>query len=203
MNANFRLSTEAHSLFNGGLNGHFEDLSLASRPSELVRQYGDLYSRIRVDALDALDKIGQLDDLSVLKEKILFSVVVVRGSYEIPITTSRTLPADLKKNVTLVGKTCREVAIVMFPFELNDHRSLKLNVNVISVIVFNIFNSYPFGEPNKRFMNSGARCDICSTFRIPTPIETSLIRSVITWRSKLRNTYARQQETLTFRWQLR
>lgn len=172
---------------------------MASRPSELVRQYGDLYSRIRVDALDALDKIGQLDDLSVLKEKILFSVVVVRGSYEIPIATSRTLPADLKKNVTLVGKTCREVAIVMFPFELNDHRSLKLNVNVISVIVFNIFNSYPFGEPNKRFMNSGARCDICSTFRIPTPIETSLIRSVITWRSKLRNTYARQQETLTFR----
>lgn len=97
LNANFRLSTEAHSLFNGGLNGHFEDLSLASRPSELVRQYGDLYSRIRVDALDALDRIGQLDDLSVLKEKILFSVVVVRGSYEIPITTSRTLPADLKK----------------------------------------------------------------------------------------------------------
>lgn len=86
-----------------------------------------------------------------------------------------------------------------FPFELNDRRSLKLNVNVISVIVFNIFNSYPFGEPNKRFMNSGARCDICSTFRIPTPIETSLIPSVITWRSKLRNTYARQQETLTFR----
>lgn len=119
MNANFRLSTEAHSLFNGGLNGHFEDLSLASRPSELVSQYGDLYSRIRVDALDALDKIGQLDDLSVLKEKILFSVVVVRGSYEIPIATSRTLPADLKKNVTLVGKTCREVAILMFPFELN------------------------------------------------------------------------------------
>lgn len=105
----------------------------------------------------------------------------------------------ISKNVTLVGKTCREVAIVMFPFELNDRRSLKLNVNVISVIVFNIFNSYPFGEPNKRFMNSGARCDICSTFRIPTPIETSLIRSVITWRSKLRNTYARQQETLTFR----
>lgn len=152
-----------------------------------------------MDALDALDRIGQLDDLSVLKEKILFSVVVVRGSYEIPIATSRTLPADQKKNVTLVGKTCREVAIVMFPFELNDHRSLKLNVNVISVIVFNIFNSYPFGEPNKRFMNSGARCDICSTFRIPTPIETSLIRSVITWRSKLRNIYARQQETLTFR----
>lgn len=110
-----------------------------------------------MDALDALDRIGQLDDLSVLKEKILFSVVVVRGSYEIPIATSRTLPADQKKNVTLVGKTCREVAIVMFPFELNDHRSLKLNVNVISVIVFNIFNSYPSGEPNKRFMNSGAR----------------------------------------------
>lgn len=79
-----RLSTEAHSLFNGGLNGHFEDLSLASRPSELVRQYGDLYSRIRVDALDALDRIGQLDDLSVLKEKILFSVVVLsfRGAQQ-------------------------------------------------------------------------------------------------------------------------
>lgn len=30
-----------------------------------------------MSALDALDGIGQLDDLSVLKEKILFSVVVV------------------------------------------------------------------------------------------------------------------------------
>lgn len=109
MNANFRLSTEAHSLFNGGLNGHFEDLSLASRPSELVRQYGDLYSRIRVDALDALDRIGQLDDLSVLKEKILFSVVVVRGSYEIP--TSRTLPADLKKMLRLSERPAEKLRL--------------------------------------------------------------------------------------------
>lgn len=111
MNANFRLSTEAHSLFNGGLNGHFEDLSLASRPSELVRQYGDLYSRIRVDALDALDRIGQLDDLSVLKEKILFSVVVVRGSYEIPITTSRTLPADLKQMLRLSERPAEKLRL--------------------------------------------------------------------------------------------
>ena len=72
-----RLSTDAHSNFNGGLNGHFDELTLSSRTSELVRRYGELYSGIRVDALDALDRIGQLSDLSVLKEKILFSVVVV------------------------------------------------------------------------------------------------------------------------------
>ena len=75
-----RLSTEAHGNFNGGLNGHFDELTLSSRTSELVRRYGELYSGIRVDALDALDRIGQLSDLSVLKEKILFSVVVVRES---------------------------------------------------------------------------------------------------------------------------
>ena len=79
-NISSRLSTDAHSNFNGGLNGHFDELTLSSRTSELVRRYAELYSGIRVDALDALDRIGQLSDLSVLKEKILFSVVVVRES---------------------------------------------------------------------------------------------------------------------------
>ncbi|XP_048746568.1 uncharacterized protein LOC125659071 isoform X1 [Ostrea edulis] len=79
-----KLSTEPHSSFNGGYNSHFEDLSLASRTSELTRQYGDLYASSRMSALDALDGIGQLDDLSVLKEKILFSVVVLsfRGAQQ-------------------------------------------------------------------------------------------------------------------------
>ena len=64
--------------FNGNHTNHFEDISQdVLRPSELVHQYGNLYSESRMEALDALDKIPQLGDMSVLKEKILFSVVVV------------------------------------------------------------------------------------------------------------------------------
>ncbi|XP_076439683.1 uncharacterized protein LOC143279514 isoform X2 [Babylonia areolata] len=56
----------------------FEDLSLgAQRPTELIRRYGDLYLDSRVEALDALDRLGPLDGLDVLKLKILFSVVVL------------------------------------------------------------------------------------------------------------------------------
>ena len=59
-------------------NDHFEDITLGTqRPTELIRRYGDLYLDSRVDALDALDRLGPLRDLDVLKMKILFSVIVV------------------------------------------------------------------------------------------------------------------------------
>ncbi|XP_062584720.1 uncharacterized protein LOC134246375 isoform X2 [Saccostrea cucullata] len=79
-----RTPLDVHSHYNGGLNSHFDELSVTSRASELIRQYGDLYSITRLETLDALDAIGQLSDLSVLKEKILFSVVVLsfRGAQQ-------------------------------------------------------------------------------------------------------------------------
>lgn len=80
---------------------------------------------------------------------------------------------------------------MMFFFELNDCRFLKFNVNVILVIVFNIFNSYFFGEFNKWFMNLGVRCDICLIFCILMFIGISLICFVIIWRFKLCNIYVR------------
>lgn len=127
----------------------------------------------------------------VFKEKILFFVVVVCGFYEILIVIFWILLVDFKKNVMFVGKICWEVVIVMFFFELNDCRFLKFNVNVILVIVFNIFNSYFFGEFNKWFMNLGVKCDICLIFCILMFIEISLICFVIIWRFKLCNIYVR------------
>jgi hypothetical protein len=51
------------------------------RPAALVRKFGDLYSIARLDALDALDTIKELEDAAELKNKLLFSVVVVSYSW--------------------------------------------------------------------------------------------------------------------------
>jgi len=45
----------------------------------LVHYYGNLYTKARVDTMDALDSLGPLNSASELKNKILFSVIVVRG----------------------------------------------------------------------------------------------------------------------------
>ncbi|KAL5020864.1 hypothetical protein ScPMuIL_000019 [Solemya velum] len=59
-------------------NNNFEDLSLGeNRPTELIKRFSSLYSESRVDALDALDEIQQLEEMGVLKGKILFSIVVL------------------------------------------------------------------------------------------------------------------------------
>ena len=47
------------------------------RPAALVRNFGDLYSVARLETLDALDAIEDLIDADELKNKLLFSVVVV------------------------------------------------------------------------------------------------------------------------------
>lgn len=61
--------------------GKFEDLSAGdSRPSSLVERYDNLYTQTRLDAMDELDEIeslDKLDDNGDIKNKILFSVVVV------------------------------------------------------------------------------------------------------------------------------
>lgn len=61
--------------------GKFEDLSAGDcRPSALVERYDNLYTQTRLDAMDELDEIeslDKLDDNGDIKNKILFSVVVV------------------------------------------------------------------------------------------------------------------------------
>jgi len=47
------------------------------RPANLVRNFGDLYSVTRLETLDALDAIQDLSDADELKNKLLFSVVVL------------------------------------------------------------------------------------------------------------------------------
>lgn len=46
--------------------------------SELVRQYGVMYSKNRIDTLDSLNSLPQLKHAHQLKAKILFSIIVVR-----------------------------------------------------------------------------------------------------------------------------
>ena len=47
------------------------------RPAALVRKYGELYAQTRLETLDSLDKLGELDNHDDLKSKLLFSVIVV------------------------------------------------------------------------------------------------------------------------------
>ena len=56
----------------------FENLCLGDkRPTALIRKFGNLYAQARVDTLDALDSLPQLQDADELKSKLLLSVVVV------------------------------------------------------------------------------------------------------------------------------
>jgi len=51
--------------------------ALDERPAHLVRRYGELYSQLRLETLDALDKLPPLVTSDELKIKLLFSVVVL------------------------------------------------------------------------------------------------------------------------------
>ena len=51
--------------------------SLDQRPAALVRRYGELYSQTRLETLDSLDRLPQLVNAEELKNKLLFSVMVV------------------------------------------------------------------------------------------------------------------------------
>ena len=74
-----RLADQAQRQLKKG--GKFEDLCEGeSRPTALVEQYDDLCTQVRIDALDDLDQVEsmeRLQDSGDLKNKILFSVVVV------------------------------------------------------------------------------------------------------------------------------
>ncbi len=54
--------------------------SSSSSSSRLVSRYGELYSQLRLETLDALDRIPELVNSEELKNKLLFSVVVVRDT---------------------------------------------------------------------------------------------------------------------------
>ena len=45
----------------------------------LVRKYGELYAQTRLDTLESLDRLPELEGLDDLKSKLLFSVIVVSG----------------------------------------------------------------------------------------------------------------------------
>ncbi len=51
--------------------------SVSASAVQLVKRYGDLYSQLRLETLDALDKMAELVNSEELKNKLLFSVVVV------------------------------------------------------------------------------------------------------------------------------
>ena len=72
----FRLSEQAQKGIQRGT--AFEDLNMGcNRPTQIVRRYGDLYSEMRVETMDALDELPEMTDYDDLKGKLLFSVVVV------------------------------------------------------------------------------------------------------------------------------
>lgn len=59
--------------------------TLDTRPAALVKRYGELYSQARLETLDDLDKLVELVNSEELKNKLLFSVMVVSfGSWTTP-----------------------------------------------------------------------------------------------------------------------
>ena len=46
----------------------------------LVRKYVELYAQTRLETMEALDSLPELDGLDDLKSKLLFSVIVVSGT---------------------------------------------------------------------------------------------------------------------------
>ena len=58
------------------------------RPANLVRSFGELYSVARLETLDDLDTIDELVDADELKNKLLFSVVVVSFNLKVCIEKS-------------------------------------------------------------------------------------------------------------------
>lgn len=78
-----RLSEQAQRQLQKG-SSKFEDLSLGeSRPTQLIKRYGNLYTESRLDAMDALDDVPNMADCEDLKVKLLLSVVVVRICYDL------------------------------------------------------------------------------------------------------------------------
>ena len=47
------------------------------RAGVLVRKYGELYAQTRLDTMESLDCLPELNGLDDLKSKLLFSVIVV------------------------------------------------------------------------------------------------------------------------------
>ena len=45
--------------------------------ASLVRKYGELYAQTRLETMEGLDSLVELDGLDDLKSKLLFSVIVV------------------------------------------------------------------------------------------------------------------------------
>jgi len=50
----------------------------------LVRKYGELYAQTRLDTMDSLDRLPELNGLDDLKSKLLFSVIVVSIHLSLP-----------------------------------------------------------------------------------------------------------------------
>lgn len=72
-----RLSEQAQRQLQKG-SSKFEDLSLGeSRPTQLIKRYGNLYTESRLDAMDALDDVPNMANCEDLKVKLLLSVVVL------------------------------------------------------------------------------------------------------------------------------
>ena len=63
------------------MSGKFENISQGgTRPSQIIEQYGQLYSQGRLNAMDDLDQIAGLSKYgkhTEMKQKILYGIMVV------------------------------------------------------------------------------------------------------------------------------
>lgn len=81
------------------MGGRFENISQGgTRPSQIIEQYGQLYSQGRLNAMDDLDQIAGLSKYgkhTEMKQKILYGIMV--ASYKVSYEYLTKLKTNLKR----------------------------------------------------------------------------------------------------------
>jgi hypothetical protein len=108
--------------------------------AKLVRRYGELYSQLRLDTLDALDALPELINSDELKNKLLFSVVVVTISF-VKLVDLSTIMAT-HSNISFIKLAFRSAAATVESKREQVRRVLQLSGNDASAALESAMATY-------------------------------------------------------------
>jgi len=108
------------------------------RPAALVRKYGELYAQNRLETLDCLDRLTELDQHDDLKSKLLFSVIVL--SFRSISTTVETKRDQVRRVLQLppgssgtADPAARELEVALTAYLRRATETFDLSKNVEEV----------------------------------------------------------------------
>jgi len=125
--------------------------SIDKRPAALVRKYGELYAQTRLDTLESLDKLKDLDNHDDLKSKLLFSVIVLSfRSVSSTVETKRDQvrrilqlpPSNTSDNEPSAAREM-ETAITAYLRRATDTFDLSKNVEEVCTQIWATLYDYP------------------------------------------------------------